>query len=154
MFQTFSIEHKKQWGFLPFQYHTWNIFSKSFCDSFNFLKTIYIQIVTYCKIIHACSWHRLHNCCAEWKGWDPVHWSNHTSWVAVVNPTDRSKSVRNRCVIEVYCGVCVLSRCFLAFSVNVGAFVIELSQISSFFLPLFCKTLNNLSQSRRRGRLV
>ena len=25
---------------------------------------------------------------------------NHTSWVALVTPTDRPKSVRNRCVIE------------------------------------------------------
>ena len=30
---------------------------------------------------------------------------NHTSWVTVVTPTDRPKSVRNRCVIEVFCGV-------------------------------------------------
>ena len=30
---------------------------------------------------------------------------NHTSWVAVVTSTDRPKSVRNRCVIELFCGV-------------------------------------------------
>ena len=30
---------------------------------------------------------------------------NHTSWVAVVTPTDRPKSVRNRYVIELFCGV-------------------------------------------------
>ena len=30
---------------------------------------------------------------------------NHTSWVAVVTPTDRPKSVRNRCVIELFCDV-------------------------------------------------
>ena len=29
----------------------------------------------------------------------PVNQVNHTSWVAVVTPTDRPKSVRNRCVI-------------------------------------------------------
>ena len=42
------------------------------------------------------------------KGCDPVHQFNHTSWVAVVIPSDRSKSVHNRCVI---CdgGVVVLS---------------------------------------------
>ena len=34
--------------------------------------------------------------------WDPVNGFNHTSWVAVVTLTDRPKSVRNRCVIEVY----------------------------------------------------
>ena len=27
---------------------------------------------------------------------------NHTSWVAVVTPTERPKSVRNRCVIELF----------------------------------------------------
>ena len=30
---------------------------------------------------------------------------NHTSWVAVVTLTDRPKSVRNRCIIERFCGV-------------------------------------------------
>ena len=38
---------------------------------------------------------------------------NHASWVSVVTPTDRPKSVRNRCVIEDFAGVFVLSRCFL-----------------------------------------
>ena len=47
--------------------------------------------------------------------------------------TDRPKSVRNRCVIEVLVVFFKLSRCFLDFSVSVGAFVIGLSQISSFF---------------------
>ena len=53
--------------------------------------------------------------------------------MAIVTPTDRTKSVRNRCVIEVFGGVFVLLRCFFDFSVGVGAFVIGLSQISSFF---------------------
>ena len=35
----------------------------------------------------------------------PVNQVNHTSWVAVVTSTDRPKSVRNRCVIELFCGV-------------------------------------------------
>ena len=35
---------------------------------------------------------------------------NHTSWVALVTPTDRPKSVRNRCLIELICGfVCVVT---------------------------------------------
>ena len=54
--------------------------------------------------------------------------------MAIVTPTDRPKSVRNWCVIEVFGGVFVLSRCFLDFSVVVGAFVTGLSQISSFSL--------------------
>ena len=53
--------------------------------------------------------------------------------MAIVTPTDRPKSVRNRRVIEVFGRVFVLSRCFLDFFVGVGAFVIGLSQISFFF---------------------
>ena len=30
---------------------------------------------------------------------------NHISWVAVATPTDRPKSVRNCCIIELFCGV-------------------------------------------------
>ena len=38
-----------------------------------------------------------------------VNQVNHTSWVAVVTPTDRPKLVRNRFVIELFCGVvCVV----------------------------------------------
>ena len=40
----------------------------------------------------------------SWKG-GPVIQVNHTSWVALVTPTDRPKSVRNRCLIERFCGV-------------------------------------------------
>ena len=53
--------------------------------------------------------------------------------MAIVTQTDRPKSVRNRCVIEVFGDVFMLSLCFFDFSVGVGAFVIGLSQISSFF---------------------
>ena len=63
----------------------------------------------------------------------PVNQVNQTSWVAVVTPTDRPKSVRNRCVIELFCGVVVLSLCPFDISVGVGTFVIGLSQIFSFF---------------------
>ena len=58
---------------------------------------------------------------------------NHTSWVAVVTPTDRPKSVRNRCVIELFCGVVLVVTCLFEISAGAGAFAIELSQISSFF---------------------
>ena len=63
----------------------------------------------------------------------PVKPVNHTSWVAVVTPTDRPKTVRNRCVIELFVAFFVLSLCPFDISVGVGAFVIGLSQISSFF---------------------
>ena len=62
-----------------------------------------------------------------------VNQVNHTSWVAVVTPTDRPKSVRNRCLIELFWGALFeLSLCPFDISVGVGAFVIGLSQISSF----------------------
>ena len=55
---------------------------------------------------------------------------NHTSWVAVVTPTHRPKSVRNRCVIELFVAWFVLSLCPFDISVGVGAFDIGLSKIS------------------------
>ena len=54
--------------------------------------------------------------------------------LGIVTPTDHPKSVRNHCVMEVFGGVFVLSRCALDLSVGVGAFVIWLSLISSFFI--------------------
>ena len=57
---------------------------------------------------------------------------NHTSWVAVVTPTDRPKSVRNCCLIELFVALFVLSLCPFDISVGIGAFVIGLGQISSF----------------------
>ena len=35
----------------------------------------------------------------------PVNQVNNISWVAIVTPTDRFKSVRSRSVIELFCGV-------------------------------------------------
>ena len=63
----------------------------------------------------------------------PVNQVIHTSWVAVVTPTDRPKSVRNHCVIELFGALFVLSLCPFDISAGVGDFVIGLSQISSFF---------------------
>ena len=66
----------------------------------------------------------------------PVSRFNNTSWVAVVTPTDRPKSFRNHCVIEVFGGffcVTLLSGFWIFFFFGVGTFVIGLSQISSFF---------------------
>ena len=55
------------------------------------------------------------------------------SWVAVVTPTDRPESVRNRCVIELFVALFVLSLCPFDISACVGAFDIGLSQLFSFF---------------------
>ena len=51
----------------------------------------------------------------------------------LVTPTDRPKSVRNRCVIEVFGGVCVCCPLVFEFSVGIRGFVIGLGQISFFF---------------------
>ena len=75
---------------IPFQFLGWLLV----CCLY---KEVYLQIFKRVSF-----W--LHGCCGEWEGWarKPV---NHTSWVAVVTPTDRPKSVRNRCVIELFCDV-------------------------------------------------
>ena len=66
----------------------------------------------------------------------PVKPVNHTSWVAVVIPNDRPKSVRNRFVKEFFEALPVLSLCPLDISAGVGACVIGLSRIS-FFLSTY-----------------
>ena len=53
--------------------------------------------------------------CGKWEGLVPANRFNHTTWMIVVTPTDRHKSVRNRCAIEVFCGVFVLSFGFRIF---------------------------------------
>ena len=71
-------------------------------------KEVYLQIFK-------CVSFWLHGCCGEWEG-GPVNQVNHTSWVAVVTPTDRPKSVRNCCFIELFCGVvCVVTLPFWHF---------------------------------------
>ena len=64
--------------------------------------------------------------------------------MTVVTPTDRPKSVRNRCVIEVFGDVCVLSFGFRIFCCCRG-FVIGLSQISFFFSWHACSNNDALS---------
>ena len=55
--------------------------------------------------------------------------------MAVVTPTDRPKTVRKHCEIELFVALFVLSLCPFDISAGVGAFIIGLSQISSpFFL--------------------
>ena len=73
----------------------------------------------------------LHGCCREWECWarKPV---NHTSWMNVVTPSDRPKLVGNRCVIELFGDVFVLSCYPFDLYVGLRAFVIGLSKISSF----------------------
>ena len=75
--------------------------------------SVFVRRVIYTFLKCVSFW--LHSFCGKWEGWDPVNRFNYTSWVAIVTPTDRPKSVRNRCVIEVFGGDFVLSRCFFDF---------------------------------------
>ena len=95
------------------------------------LKTIRFEISTDCKMITACPCPRLHNCCDEWEGWDPVYWLNHAGRVAIVTPTSYvgPQALCNRFFLWRFCVFTLL----YGFSVCVGAFVIGLSHISSFF---------------------
>ena len=68
--------------------------------------------------------------------------------MAVVTPTDRPKSVRNRCVIDFSVALFALSLCPFDISVGVRAFVIGLSQISSFF-SLFNYMITDLDRVLR-----
>ena len=67
--------------------------------------------------------------------------------VAVVTPSDRPKSVRNRCVIELFVALFVLLLCPFDISAGVGAFVIGLSQISSLFSWYWSICLGNIKNS-------
>ena len=75
----------------------------------------------------------------------PVNQVNHNSWVTEVTPTYRPKSVRNRCVIKLFVALFVLSLCPFGICVGVGAFVIGLSQISSFFLCIASTSNRNIT---------
>ena len=69
---------------------------------------VYNFNVTVKKYLHVCVLYYTAVAVSEKVG--PVKPVNHTSWVAVVTQTDRPKSVCNRCVIELFCGVvCVVT---------------------------------------------
>ena len=75
---------------------------------------VYLYKEVYLHIFKCVSFW-LHGCCGGVGrlARKPV---NHTSWVAVVTPTDRPKSVCNRCLIELFCGVvCVVTLPFWHF---------------------------------------
>ena len=75
---------------------------------------------------------------------------NHTSQVAIVTPTDHPKSACNRCVIEVFGGVFVLSCCFLDFLWEWGFCHRTESEIflfsSATFLVGMCNQLNTVEE--------
>ena len=84
---------------------------------------VYIRRFTY-KFLNVCPFD--YTAVAGSGNVGPVNQVYHTSWVAIVTPTDHPKSVRNRSVIELFCGP-------FDISVGVGVFVIGLSQIFSLF---------------------
>ena len=90
-----SIESLKRW--------------RLYLSSQQCVTSVYILKEDYLQIFESVSlW--LHGCCGYWEGWALVNRFNHTSWVAVVTPTDRPKLVRNRYVIELFCAVvCVVT---------------------------------------------
>ena len=97
-------------------------------------KEVYLQIF---KRVSFC----LHSCCGEWEG-GPVNQVNHTSWVAVVTPTDRPKSVRIRYVIELFCGVvCVVTLPFWHFCWCWGFCQRTKSDLFLFFLYIVIRSL-------------
>ena len=67
------------------------------CELFKWSNTSTL-ILSYRRLTDLRAWMYL--------GWAPVYRCNHTSWVAVVTSTDRPKSVRNRCVIELFVALC------------------------------------------------
>ena len=75
------------------------------------------------------------------EGWVSVKRVNHTSWMTAVTPTDRPKSIRNRCVIEVFGGVLCCPLVF-EFSVGIRVFFIGLSQIYLFLSFLIVQNNN------------
>ena len=100
----------------------------------SFFKTCFHHCESlYNKYFYRAMYDWLQYFCGESKGWTLLTWFNQTSGVTDVTPNDRPKSVRNRCVSVWWHFLCC-QRCFLNFSVGVGAFVIGLSQVSSFFL--------------------
>ena len=77
---------------------------------------------------------------------------NHTSWVAVVTPTDRPKSVRNRCLIELFCGViCVVTLPFWHFCWCRGFCHRTESDLFPFLL---CWCCNEPAITKRRYSIV
>ena len=90
---------------------------------------VYIRRFIY-KFLNMCSFD--YTAVAGSRKVGPVNQVNHTSMVAVVTPTDHPKSIRNRCVIELFGALFLLSLCPYGVSVGVWAFVIGPSQISSF----------------------
>ena len=95
----------------------------------------------------------LHGCCGEWDGWarKPVH---NTSWVAVVIPTYLPNSVPNRCVIDVFGGIFVLSLCLLDISVGISDLVCHRTEydLFPFSLEKTSKRVGHFEHRKNKGK--
>ena len=101
---------------------------------FGWMLVISLYKEDYLQVLHMCS---LIIRCGYCDGCVPVNRFNNTSGMTVVTPSDRPKSVRNLCEIEVLVAFLYCHVGFFYFTVGVGAFVIGLSHISSFFHIIF-----------------
>ena len=71
---------------------------------------------------------------------------NHTSWVAVVTPADRPRSVHNCCLIELFCGVvCVVTLPFWPFCWCRG-----FCHRTGFRSPPFCLEICSMTSKIKR----
>ena len=88
---------------------------------FGWLWVLNLHKEDYLQIFKCVSF-SFHDFCSQWEGWVPVNRFNHTSWMTFVTPTDRPKSVHNRCVVEVFGGVVCIVTLLLGFFCGCRAF--------------------------------
>ena len=84
----------------------------------------------------------LHGCCGKWEGW-ACKTVNHTSWVAVVNPINRSQSAHYHRIIERFGDVFVLALCPFDIYVGKGAFCYRIESDLFLFLLILIQRQRN-----------
>ena len=84
--------------------------------------------------IFRCVFFKLNSFYGQWEGWDPVNQLNHSGWLPPLKLIVLSRSV-------VFGGAFVSSLCFFGVFGVLRAFVIGLTQISSFFSCIFSNVL-------------
>ena len=82
--------------------------------------SVFIRRIIYNFLICVSFW--LHGCCGKKEGCALVNRFIHASAMAVITPTDRPKSVHNRCVVEVLVAFLCCHVAFWIFFVDVRGF--------------------------------
>ena len=102
---------------------------------FDMIVTMYFKMYlrTRAKMYAKCT-----QLCGKKEGCDPVNRFNYTSWEAVVTRTKRPKPTRNRCVIEVFGSVFVLSLCFFGVFCGCKVFCHKTESNISLVLHVAC----------------